>query len=601
MQKYDLSILIPARNEMFLAKTIENILENIEGRTEVIAVLDGAWADPPIAQDPRVTIVYFPESVGQREATNQACRISKAKYVMKVDAHCSFDKGFDVKMMADMHDDWTLIPTMRNLHAFDWKCKKCGNKWYQGQTPTQCYKDYKAQEKNEACDSTEFEMDITWIGKNSPQSRFYRFDKTLHFQYWNEFKKRPEANGDLLETLPTLLTTDDSELNEEQKQVKEFYAGLNFSDAEIKTIADGEGAIVPTKSIQGSCFMLTRRKYWQLDICDKNHGSWGQQGVEVSCKTWLSGGKVMNSDKTWYAHMFRTQGGDFGFPYPNPGISKAREFSRDLWMNNKWDKAKLPLQWLLDRFDPVPDWDVNKGILYYSDNELDPAIMKACQDQIKLGAKGNRIVSVTLKPTNFGDNIHLPLQRGYLTMAKQILAGLKELDADIIFFTEHDVLYHPSHFDFVPSDKKKIYYNTNVWKVRYEDGHAVKTDNCQQLSGLCAYRDVLIKHYEQRVKLLEQKLAEGVDEKEFNKYVRKMGFEPGTHNREERVDDLKTESWEAQEPNVDIRHDSNLTPSRWSKDQFRNQKYTKGWKESESIPGWGKFQEFFTKITPISP
>ena len=35
-----LSILIPSRNEMFLAKTIENILENIEAETEIIVVLD---------------------------------------------------------------------------------------------------------------------------------------------------------------------------------------------------------------------------------------------------------------------------------------------------------------------------------------------------------------------------------------------------------------------------------------------------------------------------------------------------------------------------------------------------------------------------------
>src|SRR3990167_5481295 len=144
MRKYDLSILIPARNEMFLAKTIENLLENIEGKTEIIAVLDGEWTDPPITQDPRVTVIYFPESIGQREATNQACRISKAKYVMKIDAHCAVDKGFDVKMMADMQDDFTMIPTMYNLHAFDWVCDKCGNRWYQGPTPTQCFKDYKA-------------------------------------------------------------------------------------------------------------------------------------------------------------------------------------------------------------------------------------------------------------------------------------------------------------------------------------------------------------------------------------------------------------------------------------------------------------------------
>ena len=34
----DLSILIPARNEMFLRRTIEDILEHMEGDTEIIAV-----------------------------------------------------------------------------------------------------------------------------------------------------------------------------------------------------------------------------------------------------------------------------------------------------------------------------------------------------------------------------------------------------------------------------------------------------------------------------------------------------------------------------------------------------------------------------------
>jgi hypothetical protein len=64
---------------------------------------------------------------------------------------------------------------------------------------------------------------------------------------------------------------------------------------------------------------------------------------------------VLVNKKTWYAHMFRTQGGDFGFPYPNPGIEQARAYSRDLWLNNKWDKAVHPLSWLIDKFNP-PDW-----------------------------------------------------------------------------------------------------------------------------------------------------------------------------------------------------------------------------------------------------
>jgi hypothetical protein len=326
--------------------------------------------------------------------------------------------------------------------------------------------------------------------------------------------------------------------------------------------------------------MATREKYWELQLCDEKHGSWGQQGTEVACKTWLSGGKLMVTRKTWFAHMFRTQGGDFGFPYPTPGISKARKYSRDLWINDKWDKAIHPLSWLIDKFAPVPGWEISKGIVYYTDNKLDDKILYACQSQLKKSVETNRIVSVSLEPIDFGDNICLPLERGYLTMFKQILAGLEELDTDIVFFCEHDWLYHSSHFDFVPPEKDKFYYNTNVWSVRLEDGHALRTDNSQRTSALCAYRELLLEHYRKRVELVEK-----------NGYSPKMGFEPGTHGRAERVDDYKAVSRESEFPNIDIRHNQNLTPNRWEKDQFRNQKYTKGWTEAKELPYWGKAKD----------
>lgn len=512
--QYDLSILIPARNEMFLARTVQDLLENIEGNTEIIVVLDGAWSNPGMPQHERLTVVYFPQSIGQRAATNQAARLSKAKYLIKVDAHCAFDKGFDVKLMADMEDDITMVPVMRNLHVFDWVCKN-GHRRYQGPSGpcTEC--------------GEETTRDIVWIPKDSPRSTSYCFDKTLHFQYFGEYK--PKQIGDLVETM----------------------------------------------SLQGSFFMLTREKYWELDICDEGHGSWGQQGVEVACKTWLSGGRVICNKKTWYAHLFRTQGSDFGFPYPNPGVEKARAYSRDLWLNNKWPKAIRPLSWLIEKFNP-PYWDTSVGILYYTDNTLNEKIMKQCQDQIRLGAKGNRIVSVSLKKIDFGDNITLPLERGYLTMFKQILAGLEQLDTDIVFFCEHDVLYHPSHFDFRPPRKDVYYYNMNCWQLRASDGHAVYYD-CKRLSGLCADRLFLIQHYKERIRRVE---AEG--------FTRKMGFEPGTHNRAERVDDFKAEGWRSEYPNIDIRHDGNLTSSRWDPSQFKDQRNCQNWQESDGvIPGWG--------------
>lgn len=519
----DLSILIPSRNEMFLAKTIENILENIKGDTEIITVLDGGWADPPIPDHERVTIIHHSESIGQRASTNEAAKLSTAKYVMKVDAHCAFGEGFDVIMMEDMQDDWTMIPTMYNLHAFDWVCPS-GHRRDQG--PSGVCKE---------C-GEETERDILWKPRKSPTTTSMRFDSDLRFGYFGKYKEKQE--GDLVETM----------------------------------------------SLLGACWMTTRDKFWELEMCDEEHGSWGQMGTEVACKTWLSGGKLIVNKRTWFAHMFRTQGGDFGFPYPNPGITKARRYSRKLWLEDNWEGAIYPLSWLVDKFAPVPGWE-QKGLLYYTDNRVNGKVLASCQKQLEMCAGQDRIVSVSLEKIDFGSNIVLPLERGYLTMFKQILAGLEELDSDIVFFCEHDVLYHPSHFDFVPPEKNRFYYNTNVWKVRLEDGHAMRTAFCQQTSGLCAHRELLLKHYRKRVKMVE---ASG--------FSRKMGFEPGTHGRSERVDDYKSNNWESKFPNIDIRHDLNLTPSRWSPDQFRNQHYTKGWQEADEIPGWGLVKGRFIEL-----
>ena len=74
-----LDILIPARHEEFLKNTIEDILRNMRGDTEVIAVLDGEWAKPPIDDHPSVTLIYHPESIGQRAATNEAAHLSYVK------------------------------------------------------------------------------------------------------------------------------------------------------------------------------------------------------------------------------------------------------------------------------------------------------------------------------------------------------------------------------------------------------------------------------------------------------------------------------------------------------------------------------------------
>lgn len=533
----DLSVLIPARNEQFLNHTIRDILTHSAGDTEILVGLDGAWPIEPIPDHPRVTIVHVPESIGQRAMTNVLARISQAKYVMKVDAHCAFDDGFDVKLLAKMQDDLTMVPVMRNLHAFDWVCEN-GHRRYQGQSGP-C----------EVC-GLPTEMEIVWIAKPNPQSVSYCFDASPHFQYFNEFKARPEYQ------------------------------------AARKT------GLTETMSLQGSCFLMTRERYHALNICDEQFGSWGSQGIEVAVKTWLSGGRCVVNHDTWYAHLFRTAGGDFGFPYPLSGkqVEHAKQAARAQFFGQQWQGVK-PLSWLVEKFWPVPGWSAGdlaalqgktptRGILYYTDNLLDPGIAQACRQQI--AAVGLPVTSVGLNaPANFGDRqLVVYGERGPLTMFRQILAGLEAMEEDVVFFCEHDVLYHPSHFDFLPPNTTAYFYNENVWQVRASDGHAV-TFRARRLSQLCAYRETLVAHFRERVRRCEQ---EG--------FSRRMGFEPGTHSRPERVDDLPSEGWRSSVPCLDIKHQRNLTGARWHKNEFRSQRSCQDWDEADAVAGWYGMGEF---------
>jgi len=297
----DLSVIIPSRNEEFLKNTVDDILRNKRGNTEIIVGLDGQWAYPPIEQSPDVNVIYYPESIGQRAITNRCVALSRAKYIMKIDAHCSFDEGFDVKMIEafkETGDNVVMVPQMRNLHVFDWKCYKCGFKVYQDK-PSICPNDGNQMRKK-----------MVWQPRPGTRNSAYCFDPEPHFQYHSYWKDHVQ-----------------------------------------------KGDIVETMSLQGSCFMCSREKYWELDVCDEKFGSWGSQGIEVACKFWLSGGRVLCNRRTWYAHCFRTKA-EFGFPYQLSGrqVEGAKKLARDLFFKQKWPKQTKKLSWLVEKFWPVVGW-----------------------------------------------------------------------------------------------------------------------------------------------------------------------------------------------------------------------------------------------------
>ena len=98
----DLSILIPARNEPYLDQTVEDIEKHKEGNTEDLVGLDT-------------------EPIGQRAMTNRLARKAKGKYLMKLDAHCSLQQGFDVKMMKRMEKDMVMTAMLCRLNVKEWQ------------------------------------------------------------------------------------------------------------------------------------------------------------------------------------------------------------------------------------------------------------------------------------------------------------------------------------------------------------------------------------------------------------------------------------------------------------------------------------------------
>ena len=214
-----------------------------------------------------------------------------------------------------------------------------------------------------------------------------------------------------------------------------------------------------------------------------------------------------------------------------------------------------------------------KEILYYTDNVLyrTPLGIIVKEQILKANLP---IISVSLAPIDFGRNIVFEGRKSCSTMFKQILIGLKASKADFIFMCEHDDLYHPSHFDFIPPRDDIYYYNNNVWKYRLSDKRVITYD-CKWLSQCCAARKILIEHYENKL----ARIAEG---------KRAYGYEPGI-GQSKYLTPYKSEGWESEYPNVVIRHTRNWSFRKGMKEEeFEDKEKFKNWREIkvEDITGW---------------
>lgn len=294
-----LSIAIPSRNEKFLKKTIDDVLTHATGDIEIFPVLDGY--EPPadeIVEDPRVHYLRIPLGDGKchkRQGVNMMVDVCRGEYVMSLDAHCMVAQGFDEQLARDHQPDWVQIPRRHRLDAENWCLQKQSD--------------------------------------NRPPIDYEYLMFPLEHHLPSSSPKEPKKEG---------------------------YPALHGFKWDSRSLARSGIPIDETMVIQGSFWFMTKEWFRAMDLMQiEGFSGWGQEGEEISFKTWLAGGKVMVNKNTWYAHLHK--GSKYGRMYfmSKESIKQCNVYSYDFWINNRWPKRVHDFEWLIERFWPLPNWPEN--------------------------------------------------------------------------------------------------------------------------------------------------------------------------------------------------------------------------------------------------
>lgn len=490
-QNMDVSVLIAARKEPFLTRTVEDVLAKSRANTEVIVVADGYNPDP-LPDDSRVKLIKTEDNIGQRAAVNLAAKNASGRYVMKLDAHCMLDEGFDVKLMADCEYDWTVVPRMYQLDVNRWEPK-----WHK-------------------------KTDFMFI--RSPQAA----DHPFRLEYYDARTARA--------------------FKQEYKAYKEA--------------SWRQGDICDTMCCIGACWFLRRDRFWELGGMDENHAHWGQMGIEIACKSWLSGGRLVVNKKTWFAHMWRRSA---PWQLDQHTVEKSRRYSMDLWINNKWEKQKLPLDWLVRRFSPVPTWNghlqtqeqlpkvSDLTLLYYTANVVDVNLGQKVLDQLCYACPDTPIISVSQRAMEIGQNICVgDIGRSLHNIYKQVLIGAREVKTKYVALVEDDCLYVPEHFQHRPSNDNVFAYNLNRWLLHADRENVYSYRKRAILSQCIAPTKLLIECLEQR---------------EGKEIPKKYCGEMGLFERKLGLKEYAYETFMTNEPNCVVCHNKNTSGRKtWGKD-----------------------------------
>lgn len=140
-------------------------------------------------------------------------------------------------------------------------------------------------------------------------------------------------------------------------------------------------------------------------------------------------------------------------------------------------------------------------IIYYTSNKENEDFEKKIQNIIKKTVGDIRIISVSQKPINFGDNICVgEVSANDHNLYRQIQIACKEAKTPFVASAEADNLYPPDYIKLKPDKIDTIYRYNNIWILKYWRTYFVRKRWCEgaQIAGREYYLDLLEKEFENK-------------------------------------------------------------------------------------------------------
>lgn len=137
--------------------------------------------------------------------------------------------------------------------------------------------------------------------------------------------------------------------------------GVEWHERDVER-ADPKYDIDNTMSWQGSMWFANREYFMSrvglLDDRIETYSTFAQEPQEIGLKYWLGGGKIVINKKTWYAHLHK--GKQYGRMYKQDvNTVTSHNWAARHWMENEELGMKYTMEWLVNKFSPVPTWEPN--------------------------------------------------------------------------------------------------------------------------------------------------------------------------------------------------------------------------------------------------